>query len=173
MNNNQIVNSLNIIIATYQSICAFFYQKIIQTDFTNNKLSVYPINYTLLLPSSQFIINLNNAQVNAQMQTYINLCNVLITSLTLSVNTQTNLFYEQIQNILNISISQLNGFAINLLDAQYNSLFTYKVPYDMSLLEALYLNNINYNTYTLQATLNYNLQDFNNLSQNIIITLSN
>jgi len=62
MNNNQIVNSLNIIIATYQSICAFFYQKIIQTDFTNNKLSVYPINYTLLLPSSQFIINLNNVK---------------------------------------------------------------------------------------------------------------
>jgi ribonuclease PH len=170
--NIQISNQLTVILSTYESITAFFYQKILQTTYTNNQLAVYNVDYTLLLPSSEFIVNLNAAQVNAQMQAYIDLCNVLVLEITTNINTQTTLFYEQIQNTLNTSIAQLNGFSIALLDAQYKSLFQYKLPYSMGMIEALWLNNIDLSTYPLQARLNYNVQDFNNLLQNTIIVLS-
>src|ERR1700761_7392764 len=138
--NNEIINSLSIITATYQSIISFFYQKIIQKAFTNNQLAVYKINYSLLLPGSQFITTINEAQVNAQMQAYVNLCEALTILITTTVNTQTNLFYEQIQNILQNSIAQLNGFSVSLLNAQYLSLFKYEIPYNMGMTEALFLN---------------------------------
>lgn len=170
--NNQISNQLKIILSTYQSIVAFFYQRILQTQYTNNQLSVFVIDYTLLLPSSKYIISLNEAQVNAQVQAYIDLCKILTTSITTNVNTQTTLFYEQIQNTLDISIANLNGFSTSLLNAQYATLFQYKIPYNMGMSEALWLNGINLNTYGLQASLNYNIADFNNLLQNTTIILS-
>ena len=73
--NNYIINALTIILDTYQSILAFFYQKILQNSFINNDLTTYDINYNLLLPSSQYLTFLTTGQVNAQMQAYINLCN--------------------------------------------------------------------------------------------------
>ena len=169
--NNIIVNQLTLILNTYQSIVAFFYQRIAQTSFTNNNLATYTIDYSLLLPSSQYITILNAAQCNAQMQAYIDLCNLLTEYITNNVNTQTNLYFEQIQNTLDSSISQLNGFTEQLLNAQYFQLFTYKIPYNMSLLTAIYNNSIDLDTYALQASLNYGVQDFNNLQQgqNIIL----
>lgn len=170
--NTYIVDSLNNILLTYQSIVAFFYQRIIQTQYTNNSLAVYVIDYNLLLPSSQYIFDLNENQVNAQVQEYINICNVLIIYINTNVNTQVNLFYEQIKNTLDNSITQLNGFSLTLLKAQYKSIFVYNVPYSMSLSNVLFLNNINVNTYPVQARLNAELSDFNNILQNTPVTLS-
>lgn len=172
MNDKFIINSLTTILNTYKSIVAFFYQKIAQTKYTNVDLKKFNIDYALLLPSSQFIIFLNENQVNAQMQAYIDLCNTLITYITTNLATQNVLFFEQIQNQLNNSITQLNGFALSLLDAQYENLYSYTVPYDMSMSNVLYLNDINLNTYNLQASLNYTLTDFNNIHQNTVLTLS-
>ncbi len=170
--NIQLSKEITTILSTYQSIAAFFYQKILQTRYTNNTLAVYKVDYTLLLPSSEFIVNLNAAQVNAQVQAYINECNVVSLQITTNINTQTTLFYEQIQNTLNTSITQLNGFSLALLDAQYDTLLQYKIPYTMGMIEALWLNNIDFSTYSLQASLNYNVQDFNNLLQDSTIILS-
>lgn len=172
MTTQEIISALQTIDTTYQSMRAFFYQKIIQKTYTNNQLATYAIDYTLLLPSSKFITNLNSAQVNAQMQQYIDLCDALILAITTTVATQSNLFYERIQNVLNDSVSQMNGFSINLLNAKYITVFRYKIPYNMSLAEALFLNNISLDEYALQASLNYNVQDFNNLLQNTEISLS-
>jgi hypothetical protein len=170
--NNEIIILLQNIQATYQSIIAYFYDRILQTAYTNNTLATYPVNYTLLLPSSKYIINLNPAQCNAQVQAYIALCDELIVFIDTTVGTQTNLFYEQIQNVLNSSIAQLNGFTNSLLQAQYNQLFSYLIPYNMSLTTAMYENTLSFSTYALQASLNYNLQDFANLRQGSTITLS-
>lgn len=170
--NNYIVTALTGILNTYQSIVAYFYQRIIQVQYTNNVLATYVINYNLLLPSSEFVFNLNENQVNAQIQTYINECNALIAYINLNPTTQTTLLYEQIQNILNDSITQLNGFSISLLQAKYNSIFSYTIPYNMSMTNALFLNNISLDTSALQISLNYGIQDFNNILQNSVITLS-
>lgn len=172
MNTQDIIASLQNIQDTYASVRAFFYQKIIQQTYTNNTLAVYSVNYTLLLPSSKFVTNLNETQVNAQMQSYIDLCNELIVQLKTSVETQTNLFYEQIQNILDNSISSLNGFAANLLQAKYLTIFKYKIPYNMAFSEALFLNNIDLSEYSLQVSLNYDIIDFNNLLAGQEINLS-
>jgi hypothetical protein len=172
MTAQQIITALQKIEATYLSMRAFFYQKIIQTIYTNTQLATYPIDYALLLPSSKFIINLNGAQVNAQMQAYIDLCNVLVLSLNTTLSTQTNLFYERIQNTLNTSISQMNGFSISLLEAKYANIFKYSVPYNMAFSNVLYLNGIDLSEYAIQASLNYDLQDFNNLRTGQIINLS-
>jgi len=172
MTKNEIISKLDLILSTYKSIVAFFYKKIFQKLFTNSQLNVYNIDYTLLLPSSKYILYLNAAQVTAQMQAYINLCNLFTAELNVSVNTQTSLFFEQIQNILNNSIAQLNGFSTSLLDAQYNTLFTYTLPYSMGLTEVLHKNNIDLDTYPIQASLNYDLKDLNNILQGNTITLS-
>lgn len=181
--NLYIINTLTVILNTYVSIVTFFYQRIPQTQYTNtalsnatpqylNGLQVSGIDYNLLLPSSQYILRLNQNQVNAQMQSYIDACNALIDYINTNVNTQTILFYQQIQNQLNDSITQLNGFAVSLLDAQYSTLFVYTVPYPMAMSTALYLNNISLDTYNLQAQLNAELADFNNLIVNTKLILS-
>jgi hypothetical protein len=170
--NITVINSLTLILSTYQSIVAYFYQRIPQNKYTNNILATYAINYELLLPSSEYIFRLNQNQVNAQIQSYIDLCNALMDYINTNVNTQTILFYQQIQNQLNDSITQLNGFAVSLLDAEYQSLRVYTVPYDMSLSTALYINNINLDTYDLQTKLNAELADFNNLKTNTKLILS-
>jgi hypothetical protein len=172
MNNTFIIDSLTIILNTYLSMRAYFYQRINQTVYTNQALGKYVIDYTLLLPSSEFIFNLNESQVNAQIQEYIDICNVLVDYLTTNVTTQTNLFFENIQNQLNYSITQINGFSVALLRAEYANLFTYTVPYDMSLSVAMYLNNINFNTYNFQVQLNATLGDLNNIRQNVKMVLS-
>lgn len=145
---------------------AFFYQHIIQTKFVNNNLATYSIDYTLLIPSSQFLTNLNAAQVNTQIQSYIDLCTVLITYITTTDTTEVYYTYKQIQNILNNSISQINGFATSLLEAQYNAILIYTVPYNMSMTNVLFLNNISLDTYTTQIALNTSITDFNNIYQN-------
>lgn len=170
--NIYVTTSLKNILATYQSIVAFLYQKVNQKQFTNTQLSVYTVDYSLLLPSSQFITNINAAQVNAQVQQYINLCDALVTYITNNVNLQLNFYYEQIQNTLNSSITQLDGFAKGLLNAQYASLLNYKVEYDMSLTMAMYINNISLDSYGTQCSLNYGISDFNNLLQNSTVTLT-
>ncbi len=169
--NNYIINSLSNIQNTYQSIIAYFYQHIIQNKFTNNTLATYTINYTLLLPSSEYLYNLNDTQVNSQIQAYIDLCNVLIKYINTTDSTQTVLLYEQIQNVLNNSISQLNEFAISLLKAEYSTLFTYTVPYKMSMTNVLFINNINLDTYNQQIPLNPLIMDFNSIQQNTLLNL--
>lgn len=170
--NDYILNYMKNINATYQSIIAFFYQKIDQNQYSNSKLATYAIDYSLLLPSSEFIVHLNPSQVGAQTQTFINLCNILIKYITTNVNFQTKLPYERIQNVLANSISQLDGFANTLLSAAYQNLFNYTVPYNMGFLNILYLNNIDINTFPKQASLNYEINDYNNIKQNDIILLS-
>jgi hypothetical protein len=170
--NNFIISSLQTILATYNSMTAYFYQKIPQTKYTNNSLANFQINYTLLLPASQFQKEINLNQVNAQMQAYITLCNALIIYITTNVEFQTNLFYEQIQNQLNTSITQINGFAISLLEAATINIFNFTVPNDMGLTNAMQLNGLDMNTYPLQASLNYNLADFNNIIRDTTIILS-
>lgn len=172
MTNLEIINALTIIESTYKTMRAFFYQKVIQNTYVNNQLKVYLIDYSLLLPGSQFINDLNTAQVNAQIQYYINLCNTLVLGITTTINLQQDLFYERIQVTLNDSISQINGFGIALIKAKYLTIFNYIVEYDMSFSEALYNNNISLDQYALNASLNYNIQDFNNLRQNQIIKLN-
>lgn len=169
---NYIINSLNLIINMYQSMRAFFYQKIPQDKFVNNSLSTYQINYRLLLPASKFQNNLNIAQVNAQIQEYINLCGILIEYINTNVDLQTNLLFEQIQNQLDSSIATINTFAANLLQAKYNQVFIYETEYDMGFTTALYLNNINLSTYAQQASLNYNIADFNNILKGTKLTLT-
>lgn len=172
MNNIFIINSLTTILDTYRSMVAFFYKKVLQTKYTNVDLAKYSINYNLLLPSSQFIIFLNENQVNAQIQAYINLCKTLITYITTNISTQNVLFFEQIQGQLNDSITQLNGVALSLLKAQYDSVFSYTVPNDMSMSNAIYLNNLNMDSYSKQAALNYDLNDLNDIKQGTILTFS-
>jgi hypothetical protein len=170
--NNNIIDSLTNILNTYKSITAFFYKKIAQNKYTNVDLSKFNIDYNLLLPASEFIIFLNENQVNAQMQSYIDMCNILIDYIVKNVQTQNIIFYESIQNQLENSITQLNNFALSLLEARYESIYSYTVEYDMSFSQALYLNEINLDEYDQQATLNYDLKDFNNLIEGMIITLS-
>ena len=169
--NNYIIDALTVIQNTYNSILAYFYQRIAQTQFTNNNLATYAIDYTLLLPSSEFIFNLNSSQVSAQMQAYINLCNLLVTYITTNTNTQTTLFYEQIQNTLNTTITALNTFSISLLEAEYASILTYTVPYNMSMTNALFLNNISLDNWQKQVKLNPAIIDFNNILQNTQLNL--
>ena len=85
---------------------------------------------------------------------------------------QTNLFYEQIQNTLNISISQLNGFALSLLESQFNNILIYYVPFNMSMTNVLFLININLNTWQQQVKLNAGIRDFNNILQNTQLNLT-
>jgi hypothetical protein len=172
MNTTAIINSLTIILNTYLSMRAYFYQRINQTVYTNQELNKYVIDYTLLLPASEFIFNLNESQVNAQIQEYIDLCSAFEADLMANVETQTNLFFENIQNQLNYSITQINGFAISLLKAEYANLFVYTTPYDMSLTVAMYLNNLDFTTYNKQVQLNAILSDFNNIRQNTRLIFS-
>ena len=172
MNNQYIIEALTLLQDLLGSMTAFFYQKIPQTTYTNNFLQNYEINYNLLLPSSKFIVTLNESQVNAQIQEYINACNALVIYLNLNVETQVSLEYERISNILNTSISQINGFATSLLKNFYNTLYFYVTPYDMSLSYAMYLNNIDLNNYPAQASLNNAIPDFNNIKRNTTITLT-
>lgn len=171
-NNIFIYNSLQNIQAVYESITAFFYQSINQTQYTNNTLNTYEIDYSLLLPSSQFVSNLNENQVNAQLQSYIDLCDELIYYITTTVSTQTNLFLEGIQNTLNLSVSNLNGFALSLLKAQYDIIFTYTPPSDMGMTSVLYINQISLDSYEQQVQLNLGIPDFNNIKQGTPLTLS-
>lgn len=167
-----IIDSLNLILNMYQSMRAYFYQKITQAQFTNNTLSTYQINYKLLLPASKLQTDLNEAQVNAQLQEYINLCGILEKYINDNVELQTNLLFEQIQNQLDQSIATINTFAASLLQAKYNNIFTYSVPYDMGLTTALFLNNISLGSYAQQAALNYNIADFSNILKGTQLTLT-
>lgn len=143
-----------------------------QNIYKNSSLATYPVNYNLLLPGSFLNKNLSVGEVGAQTQAYIDLCNALILVITTQQGYQTNLLYEQIQNQLYNSITQLNGFAENLLNAKYDYLIKYKVPYDMGLSEAIYLNKLPMSSYFVQIQLNYNLPDFNNIKQYTEITLT-
>jgi len=169
---NQIVSLLQNILNTYQSMEAFFYQKIMQTQYTNNSLSTYQINYLLLLPSSQFITLLNEAQVNAQLQYYVNLCDQCVVYITTTLGLQSNLIYEKIQGQLDYSIAQISGFASSLLTAQYNQLFTYTIPYTMSMTTAMYQNNLNLDNWLTQIRLNPTITDFHSLRPGTQITFS-
>lgn len=169
--NTYIATALQIIANTYSSMLAFLYQHITQTQFTNNTLATYTIDYTLLLPSSQYLTNLNTSQVNAQVQSYIDLCTALITYIVTTDITQSNIFYEQIQNTLNNSITQLNSFATSLLEAEYASVIFYQVPYGMSLTTAMFLNTINQDSWQKQVSLNPTTLDFNNLIQGTTLQL--
>lgn len=172
MSVNYVVNQLEYITRMYESIRAFYYQKIKQNKFTFNNLATYDIDYNLLLPSSKYITFLNESQVNAQMQVYINLCNLLVEFINTNIITRSNLIYQNVQISLNSSIAQLNGFALILLKAQYSNIFVYTIPYNMSITSALYQNQISIDTYLLQFSLNRNIRDFNNLQQGEKITLS-
>lgn len=171
-NNIFISNSLKKIRATYNSITAFFYQRIDQNKYSNTQLQTYKVDYSLLLPSSKYIDIINENQVNAQVQAYIDLCAELTYYITNTVSTQTNLYLENIQNILDSSISNLNGFALSLLKAQYDTLFVFVPSIDMSMTSVLYTNQISLDTYAKQVRLNLAIPDFNNIRQGTPLTLS-
>jgi len=165
-------NALNDILQTYQNIVAFFYQTIDQDKYTNNALATFVVDFDFLLPGSQFIVILNENQINAQIQSYVNQCNVLIAFITTNVNTQINLFFESIQNTLTLSISNLNGFALSLLQAQYVSLILYTTPTTTSMSNIMFINKIDLSTWPVQIRLNRMLPDFNNIKQGTLVTLS-
>lgn len=172
MNNYYFINALTNISNMYQSMLAFFYQSINQSQYNNNTLATYTIDYTLLLSSSKYLTNLTIAQVNTQIQAYIDECNILITYVTTNQDTQNFYIYESIQNQLNDSIVQLSGFAQNLLKAQYEQILVYTVPYTMSLSNVLYLNNISIDNANLQIKLNPLISDFNNILANTQLNLT-
>lgn len=165
-------NSLNVILQTYQNIVAFFYQTIDQNKYNNNTLATFHVDFDFLLPGSQFIVILNENQVNAQIQAYVNLCNVLIAFITTNVNTQINLYFESIQNTLTLSISNLNGFALSLLKAQYDTLIIYTTPNTTSMSNIMFINKLDLATWPVQIRLNKTLPDFNNIKQGTLVTLS-
>lgn len=167
-----VINSLTNIQNTYQSITAFFYQKILQTDFVNTDLANYTIDYTLLLPSSEYLEYINDGQVSAQMQSYVDLCDTLVSYINNNINLQNNILYEQIQNILDNSISQLDQFSLNLLKAQYNSLRKYPTPYNMTMSYAMYLNKISLDTWSSQISLNQTINNYNNIPAGTTLTFS-
>lgn len=172
MNFQNLIEKLQNILNTYLSIRAYFYQAIPQTIYSNSTLSTYPINYNLLLPASQFNKNLSPGEVGAQIQSYINLCNEFKALINSSSESQTSLFWSTVQNQLEDSITQLNGFAENLLNAEYEKLTKYTIPYDMGLTEAIYLNSLSMDSYAMQASLNYGLSDFNNLMKGTVVVLA-
>jgi hypothetical protein len=157
---------------TYQSISAFFYKAIPQSVYVNNNLSKQSIDYSLLIPGSEFLYNLTDNQINAQIQFYVDLCNDLIVKITTNINTQTNLQLERLQVVLNTSISNLNVFALALISARNKNIIYYVVQYNMGMLKALYLNNISYDTYEQQVLLNQTVNDFNNIQKGTLLILS-
>lgn len=170
--NNYVATQLTSISNTYQTILAFFYQTIEQTKYVNNALATYTVDYDLLLPSSVFISILTTNQVNSQIQAYVDQCDTLIEYITTTVGTQTNLFIEGIESTLQSSISNLSGFALNLLKAQYETIYIYSPVVDMSMSNILYLNNIDLDDYENQVRLNITTPDFNNIRAGTPITLS-
>ena len=170
--NQTIIKQLAIILNTFLSARAYFYQSIEQSIFKNSELASYQVNYALLLPGSSLNKNVETGEVGAQVQAYIDLCQVLSIYITTTPQLQKNLFYEQIQNQLNDSITQLSGFAKSLLNAQFERMIKYKVPYTMGLTEVIFNNNLPLSSYNTQVKLNYNIQDFNNILQNTEITLT-
>lgn len=172
MINNSLIPMLNNIIDVYNSIVAFFYQKIYQDKYTNNYLKNYNINYDLLIAGSLFINNLNENQVNSQIQNYIDLCNEFINYTKQALELQANLIIEDIQSNLMKSIANLNGFSTSLLKAQYGLIFDYIVPYTMSMTCVIFLNKINMDSYMNQVSLNGSVSDFNSIPAKTLLKLS-
>lgn len=170
--NNSLVPMLNNIINVYNSIVAFFYQKIDQKKYTNNYLKNYNVNYDLLIAGSSFVKNLNENQVNSQLQNYVDVCNKFINYTKKALELQANLIVEDIQSTLMKSIANLNGFAISLLKAQYDFIFDYIVPYTMSMTYAMFLNKINLDSYVSQVYLNSSITDFNSIPSKTLLKLS-
>ena len=168
----QLLNMLNVISSTYTSMQAFFYQRILQNYYNNAQLGSYTINWNLLLPASQTITNLNAAQVSMQIQAYVDLCQQAVQYINTNLGTQTNLQIEQIQNSLVSSVSAINSFALQLLNAQNAQLIYYTTPYDMSLSIAMGVNSIDYSTYLNQVQLNAALPDMAFIPQGTKLILS-
>lgn len=166
---NSIINMLVNIQNTYQSMYAFFYKKINQSSYTNNGLSTYAIDYELLLPSSELLESLNTNQVSAQMRAYVQLCEELVARIDTTIRIQQNIFYEQIKNVLDNSITQMSGFAESLLNAKYANQFSYTVPADMGFIQAMHLNGLDLSTYSQQIELNYTIVDFNNILKGTVL----
>lgn len=162
---NSINNKLNTIVNKTKSQTAFFYQKIPQTVFNNNDLKNFNINYTLLLPSSKYINNLNNNQINSQMEDFIKNCNDLTNYINTNIQTYNKLLFQQIINNINLIISQLNNFATSLLNSN-NNIINYTTTYNMSMTEAMYNNNINLDDWQIQIKYNSHILDYNNIEQN-------
>ena len=167
-----LIEKLQIALNTYQSMTAYFYQKIIQSKYKNTQLAQYSVDYSLLLPSSQYLATINSAIASAQIQEYINMCQVIMTYIDSESATASSLFSQQIISQLKNSITQINGFTNSLLASQSDTLFSYAVPHDMSMSEVIFRNNLDIDSYSTQALLNQTVVDFNNLQQNTILILS-
>ena len=150
----------------------FFYQRITQNTYNNVSLESASIDWSLLLPASQTIVDLNASQVSSQIQAYVDLCTQCTNFIDTTLQTQTNLQIEQIQGALLSSISAINNFALQLLNAQNLQLIYYTTPYDMSLSVAMAVNGINLNTYQQQIKFNATLQDFNYIPQGTQLTFA-
>lgn len=161
---NNVTNKLNNIVNKTQSQTAFFYKKISQTIYTNNKLDNYNIDYSLLLPSSKYINNLNANQLNSQMEDFIKNCNDLTNYINNNIQIYNKIIFQQIINNLNLLISQLNNFATSLLNAN-NNIINYTTTYNMSMSEAMYNNNINLDTWQIQINYNPQILDYNNIEK--------
>ena len=169
---NNLAVMLTTIQNTYISMQAFFYQRILQNSYNNTELSNTVIDWALLLPSSRTIISLNSSQVSSQIQAYVNLCQECISYVNSTLQTQTNLQIEQIQGTLLTSVTAINNFALQLLNAQKAQLIYYTTPVDMSLSIAMGMNGINFDTYLQQVRLNSVLSDMAYIPQGKKLTLS-
>lgn len=156
---NQLILILTTIEATYNAMMAFFYQRIIQSNYTNAVLSKVIINWALLIPASQNINDLNSNQVSAQIQAYIDLCSNCVSYIETTLNLQTNPQIEQIQSTLAQSITAINNFALQLLNAQNQSIIYYTTDNVMGLSIAMAINGIDLSTYLQQAQLNSAIPD--------------
>lgn len=165
-----LVTDILTIKTTYENIRAYFFQKIKQTQYQNQDLQNYVVDYSVLLAGSQYITYINEDQANAQLQEYIALCDNLIAQLQLNVYTQINLPCEQVQNELQLSISSLSQWAKVLLKAQYANLIYFVTKYDTSMTQVLYDANVSMNTYWQQIELNRQL-DFNYIPCNTVVIL--
>lgn len=115
------------------------YQNILQNNYKNFEYDRAVVNYDYVPIYYQFINFMSFSQIGDVIQNYTNNVNELLVWIR---QNGLDVYLQSKVTALTQSISTLNNFAVNLYNNQQSSIYTYIIPYDMSLRTALVLNKI-------------------------------
>lgn len=165
----QLNNMLTTLSLTLQNCSLLIYKLCPQNTYKNPIWDSQVINYDYVPPTMIYCSTLNQSQISYIIEYYTNLTNEFFTFVE-----QNGLGNQVIGtiNTIGISVSNLNSFADNVFAGSSGTAIKYKVPYDMTLSTALWLNNIN--QANSEITILYNLglvSSFLLLKAGTVITL--
>lgn len=163
---NEILTNLSLI---FKNCSLLIYKLCPQNDYKNPLWDSKVINYKYVPPTMYYCKILNQSQISYIIEYYTNATKEFST-FVISNGLDSQLI--AVINTISQSVSMLNIFSKGIFTGFSNSLVKYRVPKDMTLSTALWLNNISLDK--ADITILYNLGEINSfllLKKDTLITL--